>query len=274
MRFGKSAKEAKEEPSRSGSGGDFMRYIKDGSQTFRIIQEQPDWIYYWEHYNPMGFSFPCNSEPDCPGCTSDNEKMKKVSRRIAFNVLQGYNGQDYVNVYKVGTMVSDKLENRIDRFGTITDRDYTVTRYKTSGDRYDFDVEGGVATPVDFSGYELKNIEAMLQEAWDQSWGENADPAAKPPPGRGSAPAGASNGAAAAPAPKRPTIAPAPAPEPSQEVPSEPASKPEKVYQETELRAMEREALAALVGIDMGVTVPAELGTSDDVVDWLMAGQS
>src|SRR4249919_133666 len=106
MRFGKSAKEAKKEPAKGGSG-DFMRYIKDGDQTFRILQEQEDWVYYWEHYNPMGYSFPCNdTDPDnpnpegCPGCSSDVEKMKVPSRKIAFNVLQSYNGQEYVNVYK------------------------------------------------------------------------------------------------------------------------------------------------------------------------------
>ena len=49
---------------------------------------------------------------------SDNEKMKKVSRKIAFNVLDSFNGAEYVNVCKVGPMVADKLENRFKRFDT------------------------------------------------------------------------------------------------------------------------------------------------------------
>jgi len=73
VRFGKSKTEAAEEPGRGG-GGDFIRYLKDGSTTFRILQEQDEWVYFWEHFSPAGFSFPCPRSADdpvemCPGCT-------------------------------------------------------------------------------------------------------------------------------------------------------------------------------------------------------------
>src|SRR6185503_5712199 len=172
VRFGKSKEEAEREPNRAGGGGgDLIKYLQEGDTTFRIMDEPNEWAYYWEHFSPEGFSFACNDEDDCPGCTSDSEKMKKVSRKIAFNVLQSYQGRDYVNVYKVGPMVTEKLENRYQRLDTLKDRDYTIRKYKTSADRWDFDVEGNTPTPVDFSQYEKKNVEKMLLEQWQEHWG-------------------------------------------------------------------------------------------------------
>jgi hypothetical protein len=262
MRFGKSAAEAAEEPNRAGGGGDFIRYLKEGDNTFRILQEPDEWVYYWEHFSPMGFSFPCNNEDDCPGCTSDNEKMKKVTRKIAFNALNSFNGVEYVNAWKIGTTVADKLENRYKRFGTVTDRDYTITRYKSSGDRWDFDVEGSTPTPVDKREEEWKDIEELLQRSWDEAWG---DPKQAEANTLGSAER--SEEEAPAPRAKRPTIAP-------QKKDEEPPSEPEVVYQESDLRAMDHGVLVKLVKAEMDLTPPASLKTSDQVVDWMMDLQS
>src|SRR5678815_1751728 len=216
MRFGKSAAEAAEEPSRGGAGGgDWIRYLKEGDTTFRILEDPDDWTYYWEHFSPAGFSFPCNSEDDCPGCSSENEKMSKVNRRIAFNALQSWQGNDYVNVFKIGPMVSEKLENRYARFSTLTDRDYTITKYKTSGDRWDFDVEGHTPSPIDPSKYELKDIEQMLAAQWNEAWGEGAK--SKSGQGSKSDPWRAREPSESAGSRKRTTIAAAPKEEPAQE---------------------------------------------------------
>jgi len=262
MRFGKSAEEAAEEPSRGGGGGRFIRYLKEGDNTFRILQEPTEWKYYWEHFSPAGFSFPCPRDKDdpedmCPGCSSDNERMKKVSRKIAFNVLHSFNGNEYVDAMKIGPMVSEKLDNRYKRFGTVTDRDYTVTKYKTGADRWDFDVEGGTPTPIDLRKEDWKDIEAMLQAAWDDAWGD---------PNQAQANLQASN--APAPEPKRPTIAPAP------KQSEEPPFDGEKAYNEADLRRMDHTDLVKLINDEMKMIPPSTLQTSDAVVDWLMELQS
>ena len=236
MRFGKSAAEAAEEPGR-GSGGEFIKYLKDGDNTFRILQEPDEWVYYWEHFHPTRYSFPCPREAgdpieDCPGCSSDNERIKKPSRKIAFNILHSFNGNEYVDAMKIGPMVSEKLENRYKRFGTVTDRDYTVTRFKTAQDRYDFDVEGASPTPVDLHKEDWKDIETMLQKTWDDAWGarwlqHRTEPVA----------------------PRRPTIAPAPAV--AQEEP--PFEDAEPTFQEADLRQMSHGALLALIKASMGL---------------------
>jgi len=249
MRFGKSAKEAREEPNRGGSG-DWIRYLKEGDTTFRIIQEPDDWTYYWEHFSPAGFSFPCNNEETCPGCTSDNEKLSKVSRKIAFNVLQSVNGTDYVNVFKVGPTVGDKLENRFKRFGTVTDRDYTITRYKTSADRWDFEVEGGTPSPIEIEKYALRDVESMLAESWEDAWGDGDQARANR---QAETPAPAARG--------RMTIAKTQSEEPPFE---------DKVYQEADLRKMIPEDLLAIISKELQVEPPEALVTTDDLVDWML----
>ena len=266
MRFGKSAQEAAQEPSRSAGSGDFIRYLKEGSTTLRILQEPEEWLYYWEHFSPAGFSFPCPRQPedpkdDCPGCSSDNEKMAKVSRKIAFNVLTSFNGVEYVNAFKIGPMVSEKLENRFKRLGTITDRNYTITKYKTGGDRWDFDVEGDTPTPVDLRKEDWKDIEAMLSQSYDDAWGD---------PSQAQANLQASNAPSVAPTPtRRPTIAPAPAV--AQE---EPPFEAEKAYNEADLRAMDHSDLVVLIQTEMKMSPPTTLKTTGAVVDWLMELQS
>jgi len=262
MRFGKSADEAAEEPSRGGGGGDFIRNLKDGDTTFRLLQEPDDWTYFWEHFNPSGFSFPCTNEEDtCPGCISDNEKMRKVSRKIAFNVLHSFNGQDYVNVYKVPNAVALKLKNRFARFATVTDRDYTVTRYKTAGDRYDFDVEGGTITPIDLNQYDLKDIEQMLADQFEEQWGDG------PAPVRHTA---VQEPAAAPRAVSLPRVSIAPKPQPE-----DPPFEAEKVYQEADLRAMGHDVLLKVISDDLKLVPPSTIiGSKDAIVDWLMQLQS
>ena len=271
MRFGKSADEAQQEPSRTAGSGDFIRYLKEGTTTFRILQEPDEWTYYWEHFSPAGFSFPCPRGKDdpkdmCPGCSSDNEKMAKVSRKIAFNILNSFNGTEYVNAFKIGPMVSDKLDNRYKRFGTVTDRDYTITKYKTGQDRWDFDVEGGTPTPIDLRKEDWKDIEALLQQAWDDAWGD---------PNQAQANLQASSTpAVATPAVTsktgRVTIAATPKPQP-EEPPFEEA---EVEYKEADLRAMDRDLLINMIQTDMKMSPPSTLKTTDAIVDWLLELQS
>lgn len=273
MKFGMSAAEAAEEPSRGGGSSDYIRRLKDGENTQRICQEPPEWTYFWEHFNPAGFSFPCPRKKDdpidmCPGCSSEIEKMKKVAYRAAFNCIRSYNGTDYVNVLKVPQTVADKLENRYKRFGTVTDRDYIISRYKTAGDRYDFDVEGTTPTPIDLRKEEWHDIESLLQKEWDDAWGN---------PAVAEANARAAQAAAADPSNAlvearvtRPTIAP----EKPKVQPEEPPFEEERTYQAAELRSMDPEALITLIKNEMHLEPPVSLTTSSMLVDWLIELQS
>jgi len=172
VRFGQTWDEVENSTTTSNNG--YIKYFKNDTTTFRVLQEPADWIGYWEHFNPGGYPFPCTTDRStCPGCTSRNEKMKSASRRIAIQVLEG----EYVNVYKFPKTLADKLSNRADRNGSACDRDYTVIKIKTrkaNGDiKVDYDLEGHDKIAVDTSGLQFNDVEQMLADAYEQAWGDS-----------------------------------------------------------------------------------------------------
>lgn len=170
MRFGQSAEEAAKDTRSSGSG-DYMKYLKAGDNAIRVLDEPDKWVWYWEHYNPGGYPFPCtNDRETCPGCTSDDEKMKKASRKIAFNAYDG----EYVNVWKVPKTVADKLTTRYERNRTVTDRDFIITQFKKDNGFFDYDVEGQDKSPVEVSKEFFRDPEDLLAAAYDEAWGDSA----------------------------------------------------------------------------------------------------
>ena len=175
MKFGKSAAEAEAEPSRSEGSGDFMRYLKAGDTTIQLVDEPDAWVYYWEHFNPDGYAYPCTNERDtCPGCTSDNERVSKASRKIAFNALQEYDGKLYLNVWKVPKTVADKLKMRFERNGTVTDRPFLITQFKKDNGFFDYDVEGQDKQSPEYEKDHWRDPEELLAAAYDDAWGTSA----------------------------------------------------------------------------------------------------
>lgn len=273
MRFALTANEAEKDPrnSSSSAGGDWIRYLKNGDTTFRILQEPKDWKTFWQHFNPGGFSFPCNGEPTCPGCTSDVERMRSTTKRAIFNVLEVRDGTPYVNVYEIPMRVHDKLMNRFARLDTITDRDYTITKYKTSGDKVDYDVEGDLPSPL-VGEYELRDVEQMLQEAYDKSWGDPSVSAATKEQAAASQKDSevAAKVAAHKEAVQRQMERPPSEPEAKQDTT---ASGEDTVITEAELRAMPLIRLLKFCDSN-GLDVPEGLDAVDAIVDWMMQPQS
>jgi hypothetical protein len=176
MKFGKSKDEAMAEAPRGGGGGDYMRYLRAGDNWLHIVDEPDKWVWYWEHYNPGGYPFPCtNDMSSCPGCLSDNEKMAKASRKIAFNALsKDDKGNTYLNVWKVPKSVADTLEIRFDRQGTITNRPYLITQFKKDNGFYDYDVEGQDKEDLEYDEKYLRDPDDMLTEAYEEAWGTSS----------------------------------------------------------------------------------------------------
>lgn len=173
MRFGEKW-DPNAEPETTGTS-DYLRYFKNAETTFRVLQEPDEWVDYWEHFNPNGYPFPCTRDrKTCPGCTSNNEKMKKAQKRVAVQVLEG----EYVNAYKLPKTVADKLYNRANRVGTISDRDYTIYKLQSKNadgsTKTEYDVEGGDKVPVDTGALreKFRDIEAILTNMYNEAWGD------------------------------------------------------------------------------------------------------
>ena len=257
MKFGQNAEEAAAD-TRQSTGGAFIRYPKDGDLKIRILQEPSEWVYWWEHFQP-GASFPCNNEVSCPGCNSTDEKVKKVSRKGGFNVLDG----EYVNVYAFPPLAYDKLLLRFSRLGTLLDRDYLITRYKTgAGDRKktEYDIESLGEKVIDLSEYkdQMMNIHELLEASWNETWGDS---------GR-VRDADAKN----AEAQLRTRLA-----EQSEDPPSEPvaernlqAAGADVEISESELRKMGVKELKILCVTHLDQMPPSELKTPGKIVDWML----
>jgi hypothetical protein len=258
MKFTMTADEAAEIQTGDGSVT-FFRTLKDGDNEFRIAQEPDEWVYFLEHFNPDGWSFPCTRESDCNGCTSESAKMKRRSKRVAFNTVDG----EYVNVWKIPVTVADKLKNRYDRIGTVTDRNYIVTRLKTgTGDkaRYDFDVEGGEKTKVEIDRSAFHSIDEMLAQAWDEAWGTSAK--VKAVEGKAASDLRAKIDKAAH---ERQMM--------EENQPQDPPSEPVASVTEEELRAMDLFDLIVIANNEGWGKPPADATTSDAVVDWMLKVQ-
>ncbi len=249
MRFGKTAEEAASAPSRSNGGGSgFIKRPKEGDNVLRILEEPDKWIYFWEHYNPTGFSFPCleDDRENCPGCTSDNVKMKKASYKAAMNCFDG----QYTNVWSFpNTAVIEKLKARYERIGTITDRDYLIRQVKkTNGVEYD--VEGLEKEPLNIEEYReyFGDVGQLLQEAYEQSWGDGKmTTAAKSSESKNSRLASVKPDAQVNP------------------------DKDEKVVSESELRAMNIWDLVSLCQKEGYGDIPKNIDTVDEIVDWMLS---
>ncbi len=256
MKFGKSAAEAATEPGRGGDGQSFIKYLKAGDNYLQLIEEPDSWVYYWEHYNPGGYPFPCTNDRDtCPGCTSDDEKMSKASRKIAFNAISEYDGKDYTNVWKVPKSVADKLKMRYERNGTVVDRPFLITQYKKDNGFYDYEVEGQDKKILGSDSQDnWTDPETLLAQAYEEAWGD--DSKAK------------QTSAKVQQASKEAGL---------QEKLAEAKSKlsvvrdePKKVT-EKELRAMEPWDLLALCEKEgFGTPPKANSQSTDDIVDWML----
>lgn len=276
MKFGKSAAEVAEEPPRGEGGSSFIRYLRQGDNTFRILQDPDEWIYYWEHFNPGGFAFPCtNDRASCPGCTSKVDKMKGATRMAVFHGLVSMNDVEYVNVYKVpSNRVGDLLKNRFDRNGTLTDRDYTITKIKLDNGNVAWDIEGTNLTPINVAEYkdQFKDIEQMLADAYEQSWG---DPVVSRETEQRAADASTEDKVrsqvAAQKASLQKEFGVEQTPPPSEpEVESAPVTEGEDTISESDLRKMTAEDLKTFCEANGWGPPPPRLKKVDSIVDWMM----
>lgn len=169
MRYGTPADEVTD------YSGDYLRSVKGGDTVLRFHEDVTKWLGYWEHFIGKN-SFPCTGDrTTCPGCTHDDEKVRKANRRWAVNALDVDKG--VVLPFKMTNTVKKKMETRAGRNdGTILTRDYTIMK-DGSGLDTEYDVEQGDKYEVDWSLYadQISDLEAILSETFRGVWGDDAE---------------------------------------------------------------------------------------------------
>lgn len=149
---------------------EFIRRFRDGATTVRFLQELDEWTEYYECYDQgarggVGAYFPS------PGKNSKYNNGR-LSRRFLVNVL--VDGR--VRLYKVPASMMDRIVRRSDKFGTITDRDYEITR-SGSGINVEYDIETGERANIDLAPYraQMFDHETMLLNSFREVFGHNPD---------------------------------------------------------------------------------------------------
>lgn len=153
-----------------GGGSQFVKYIpKNGSMNVRFIQEPEEWVNYVEHFDAMlRKSYPCNGETNCPGCISGE---RKSSRYLANAVDR--DDKNRVIPLQMPKDLANRLVVRYERNGTLTDRDFELSRQGEGLDTT-YDLESGLkdgANIVQFTGLDLLQV---LEEAYQSVFGNPA----------------------------------------------------------------------------------------------------
>ena len=169
MKFGVRKEEA---PDVGGGDGLYLRGFKDGDTTVRFLEEVNDWIEFREHYTADRRSFPCTRQDDCPGCTSDDDKVKESVRKYAVNLQVVRSSNSYVAPHRIPVGIMKKMETRSERNeGTILNRDYIIMR---SGKNFDteYDVEADDKYDVNIKA--LRKDATDIEEVFSSMYEENA----------------------------------------------------------------------------------------------------
>lgn len=229
--------------------GNYLRSFKAGETLVRFLEEPEDWAEYREHYTLEGRAFPCTkNRSTCPGCTSENERVSKSTRKYGANVLLVK--QDLVLPFKIPYTLSERLETRAQRNdGTLLNRDYTIIKTGQGLDtEYDVDQEEKYDVDLEHWRKQGYNLETILTEMFTEQWGD---------PGKytGQAKAGEENQDVP---PSRPI---------SQSV-SAAKSEHEDVYTEAQIRSMSKSELQELYKVNM--LEYSEDDTKSELIDKLL----
>src|SRR6478752_5758087 len=164
--FGQKASEADD----TAYTGNYLRNWKKGANKVRFLEEADDWTEFREHYTLEGKSFPCTRDKSsCPGCTHENERVQKASRKFGTNVFLP--GSNVVLPFRMPVKVKESMDTRTQtNGGTILNRDYIIYRQGEGMDTsYDVDTDDKYEVDVPELLKQALNIEGILQEAFEQN---------------------------------------------------------------------------------------------------------
>lgn len=157
---------------KGGSGGAWIKYIpKNSSMNVRFIQEPEEWVNYVEHYDQtIRKSYPCNSEASCPGCATGERK----SNRYLANAVDV--DSDRVIPLQMPKDLANRLVVRYERNGTMTDRDFELSR---AGEGLDttYDLDAGAVDRRKIDKYTPLDLIKVLEDAYAEVFGADVEDA-------------------------------------------------------------------------------------------------
>lgn len=195
MSFGKKAGDVKQikRDAKSGKGNPNLRFIpKSGEGEFevRFLNETDEWIVYHDVWdNGMRTSWPNPENADMDGYSTGDEPQRRISKKYLANVLivnaDEPDDRKRVVVVQLPLSVVNALTARIEKYGTVLDRTYTI--YRTGeGKDTEYHVDPEPASSFNSAPYldDCHDLEEILQGQWNRVWGEGSDEEPEPAPRR------------------------------------------------------------------------------------------
>lgn len=167
--MGSTAK-ARRTSKRGGGGAGFVKYIPaNDSVTVRFLTEPAGWVGYHEHFDEgLNRSYPC-IEGDCPGCelAETNERAKAKYKYLVAVVDRE---DDQAKPLLVPKSLANRLITREDKYGTLMDRDYELSKSGKGLDT-EYDLDAQPKSSFNVGKYDLPDLEAVLEAQWEDVHG-------------------------------------------------------------------------------------------------------
>jgi hypothetical protein len=153
---------------KKGSGGFLIKGVPTDGIVVRYLTEPDGWFGYNEHYdNALKVFYPC-IEGTCPGC---EEGLTRSYRYLA-NAL--HVDEDKVIALKLAKTLANKIMLKYDKYGTIMDRDYELTRIGEGFDT-EYDSEPLAVKKRLLKKYKLFDLLDVLEKAFQQAFGDEEE---------------------------------------------------------------------------------------------------
>jgi hypothetical protein len=153
----KSIRALKKSIKRSTSNGAIARVPKDAPLTVRFLEEPDRWFEFFTHYDQQAKkSFIC-VDGQCPGCDDDI----RASKRLLTNAVNV--DESKVVALELPISVVNILLKRYDKYGTVMDRDYELSR-DGEGKETEYDCVAEGRSEFNFDAYELLDLGQILED--------------------------------------------------------------------------------------------------------------
>lgn len=151
----------------SGGNGQWLVRVKEEGITFRPLTEPDGWVEFYEHWDDdKGHYVPCTE--DCDYCADG----VRVSRRMLLNVVDV--DQDKVIPLVLPITATQQLMKKYEKYHTLLDRDYEVTREGTMQDTT-YDLTPEPPSKMNLSKYDLLDLWATLEAQMEDSDSDSDD---------------------------------------------------------------------------------------------------
>ena len=141
-------------------GASAITFIQEGSIIVRFLEEPDKWVAYYEIYLADEKAY----VPQMEGMAVPQGARR--SKRVLVNAVDVESNT--VLALRIPKDLADRLINRYERAGTITDRDYELIRTGSGMSDTKYDSDPQTKSRVDLSRYKKYDLENLLQQEYDR----------------------------------------------------------------------------------------------------------